>query len=72
MWPSSGEEGLDVGLNVGSAVKGGRNGSYVHTVLVWLGGGGLTRRKRTGRGGDVEEEKEEETSFLFVPWKWVF
>ena len=27
MWPSCGEEGLDVGLNVGSAVKGGRNGN---------------------------------------------
>ena len=66
MWPSSGEEGLDVGRNVGSAVKGERNDSCVYTGLVWLGGGGERgRRKRAGgggrigrRGGGNEEEED--------------
>ena len=51
MWPSSGEEGLDVGQNVGSAVKGGRNGLCIHRISMVRRWGEVTRRKRTGRGG---------------------
>ena len=64
MWPSSGEEGLDVGRNVGSAVKGGRNGLCIHRISMV---------RRWGGGGERwKEEEEEETTFFLVPWKWVF
>ena len=65
MWPSSGEEGLDVGLNVGSAVKGGRNVQtqdqildYVYTLYTVGKGKGEEEREGEEKGGGEKGGEE--------------
>ena len=58
---------------MGSAVKGGRNGSCVYTGLVWLGSRGrgeVTRRKGLGRKRKRRKRKRRRLFFFLYLGNW--